>query len=38
MIVHGDLSVQECIFGAVCMICTTVIFLTIIITEKRGKK
>lgn len=38
MIIRGDLSIQECIFGAVCMICTTVLCVTIIINERRGKK
>jgi hypothetical protein len=38
MIVRGDLSVQETVFGIVSVICMTVIFVTIIITERKGKK
>lgn len=38
MTIYGDLSIQECIFGSVCVICTTVIFVTIVINERRGKK
>ena len=38
MSISGDLSVQEAVFGIVAVICTTVIFVTLIITEKRGRK
>jgi len=38
MSISGDLSVQECIFGSICVICMSVIFVTLIITERHGKK
>ena len=38
MSISGDLSIQEAAFGIVAVICMTVIFVTIIITERKGKK
>jgi hypothetical protein len=38
MSISGNLSMQEAAFGIVAVICITVIFVTLIITERKGKK
>ena len=37
MSISGDLSIQEAVFGIVSVICSSVILLTIIITERKQK-
>ena len=38
MMIRGDISIQEAVFGIVACLCMTAIFITIIITEKRNRK